>query len=217
MTTSAEIVLARRAARRRGPGSPSLMSLVQTRPFASQEIAGRQDSEVMSRLRRKSVIKPIKAAATRRSRPVSRRSQRGTSAVEFAIVFPLFFLIFYAIVTYSMIFVAQQSLSLAASEGARAALRFQANATSQSNALDMRASAACTVAANLTNWLASASPCVATHAPCSYDNTMQCVNVALTYNYTGNPIVPTLPLMGMAVPATLVATAMVQLNPENLL
>ncbi|KLU20452.1 pilus assembly protein TadE, partial [Caballeronia mineralivorans PML1(12)] len=46
-------------------------------------------------------------------------------AVEFAIVFPLFFLVFYAIVTYSMIFVAQQSLTLAASEGARAALRYQ--------------------------------------------------------------------------------------------
>lgn len=150
-------------------------------------------------------------------RLASRRSQRGASAVEFAIVFPLFFVIFYAIVTYSMIFVAQQSLSLAASEGARAALRFQANATSQSNALDMRATAACTVAENLVNWLASSSPCLATHAPCTYDNTMQCVNVALTYNYAGNPIVPSLPMFDIALPSTLAANAMVQLNPENLL
>ena len=57
--------------------------------------------------------------------------ERGTMAVEFAMVFPVFFLVFYAIVTYSMIFVAQQSLTLAASEGARAALRYQPGASVQ--------------------------------------------------------------------------------------
>ncbi|SAL37881.1 TadE family protein [Caballeronia udeis] len=64
----------------------------------------------------------IRAPVHGRSR-AGRRVQRGSMAVEFAIVFPLFFLVFYAIVTYSMIFVAQQSLTLAASEGARAPLR----------------------------------------------------------------------------------------------
>jgi Flp pilus assembly protein TadG len=138
-------------------------------------------------------------------------------AVEFAIVFPLFFVIFYAIVTYSLIFVAKQSLTLAASEGARAALRFQPNATSTNNALDLRASAACTAAASLVNWLAGVSPCVATHAPCSFDTTMQCINVSLTYNYASDPLVPSLPLLELALPSVLSAQAMVQLNPENLL
>ena len=83
-----------------------------------------------------------------------RRAQRGTMAVEFAMVFPVFFLVFYAIVTYSMVFVAQQSLTLAASEGARAALHYQPGATSAASALALRASAACATATGLVNWLA---------------------------------------------------------------
>jgi len=145
-----------------------------------------------------------------------RRTQRGTMAVEFAIVFPLFFLVFYAIVTYSMIFVAQQSLTMAASEGARAALRYQPGASSAAGALALRASAACATATGLVNWLAGSAPCTATYAGCSFDATMQCVNVALNYNYASRPLVPPLPLIGLPVPASLTASAMVQLNPENL-
>ena len=54
-----------------------------------------------------------------------RVSENGTAAVEFAIVFPVLFAVLYGIVTYSVIFVAQQSLTLAAEEGARAALNYQ--------------------------------------------------------------------------------------------
>ncbi len=143
-------------------------------------------------------------------------NQRGSTAVEFAIVFPVFFLIFYAIVTYSLIFVAQQSLTLAASEGARAALKFQPNANSAASALALRASAACSTATGLLNWLAATTPCTATYAPCTFDASMQCVNVALNYNYASRPLVPVLPLIGLPTPATLNASAMVQLNPENL-
>lgn len=157
----------------------------------------------------------IRAPVHGRSR-AGRRVQRGSMAVEFAIVFPLFFLVFYAIVTYSMIFVAQQSLTLAASEGARAALRYEAGATSTASALALRASAACTTATGLVNWLAGVAPCTATYAACSFDATMQCVNVTLKYNYASQPLVPSLPLIGLPVPTSLIASAMVQLNPENL-
>jgi Flp pilus assembly protein TadG len=54
-----------------------------------------------------------------RSAPLRPRRQRGTAAVEFAMIFPLFFVILYGIVTFSLIFVAQQNLTLAAEEGAR--------------------------------------------------------------------------------------------------
>jgi Flp pilus assembly protein TadG len=152
------------------------------------------------------------------ARPLNarRRTQLGTMAVEFAMVFPVFFLVFYAIVTYSMVFVAQQSLTLAASEGARAALRYQPGATSAASALALRASAACATATGLVNWLAGSAPCTATYAGCSFDATMQCVSVALNYNYASRPLVPPLPLIGLPVPARLTASAMVQLNPENL-
>jgi hypothetical protein len=144
-------------------------------------------------------------------------NQRGSTAVEFALVFPLFFVIFYAIVTYSLIFVAQQSLTLAAEEGARAGLRFQPTASTPAASLTLRAQAACLAATQLANWLASGTPCTASAAPCGYDPTMDCLQVQLSYNYLGNPLLPTLPLMSLGLPNTLSAQAVVQLNPENLL
>ena len=51
--------------------------------------------------------------------------QKGAAAIEFAIIFPIFFIIFYAVVTYGLIFAAQQTITLAAAEGARAAVRYQ--------------------------------------------------------------------------------------------
>ena len=70
------------------------------------------------------------------------RRQRGATAVEFALVFPLFFTIVYMIITFSLMMVAQQNLTLAAEEGARAALNYQPN-TSLQSALTNRAAAAC--------------------------------------------------------------------------
>jgi Flp pilus assembly protein TadG len=148
-----------------------------------------------------------------------RKKQRGSMAVEFAIIFPLFFYVFYAIVTYSLIFVAQQSLTLAAEEGARAALRYQSGMTTVDQSLQARSAFACTTAKSLSNWLASgsATACTATPATCSYDATMSCIQVTLNYTYSTNPLVPTLPLMGLALPNSLQAQAMVQLDPNNVL
>ncbi|MFM0740510.1 TadE/TadG family type IV pilus assembly protein [Paraburkholderia xenovorans] len=149
----------------------------------------------------------------RNVRRVSPRAMRGSTAVEFALVFPLFFVIMYAIVTFSLIFVAQQNLTLAAEEGARAALNWQSS-TSLQNALDNRGQAACTAATQMaTAFVARAMTCTPTSAPCG--NGMQCINVALSYNYSSNPFVPSLPIMNVALPATLQSNATVQLNPEN--
>jgi Flp pilus assembly protein TadG len=144
------------------------------------------------------------------------RRARGNTAVEFALVFPLFFVVLYAIVTYSMIFVAQQSLTLAAEEGARATLKYQ-QADDPGAALDKRVAAACPAATGMANWLAARAGCNATPASCSYDATMTCVTVTLTYNYAAQPLVPTLPLLGLALPAQLTSSAMIQLNPGYLL
>lgn len=53
-----------------------------------------------------------------------RRLQRGAYALEFALVFPVFFVLFYAVLSLGLIFTVQQSLTLAAEDGARASLRF---------------------------------------------------------------------------------------------
>ncbi|MFM0359484.1 TadE/TadG family type IV pilus assembly protein [Paraburkholderia sediminicola] len=143
------------------------------------------------------------------------RAQRGSTAIEFALVFPLFFTILYSIITFSLIFVAQQNLTLAAEEGARAALNWQSN-TSLQNALVNRGNAACTAANLMVATLVQSMQCTSTSAPCGPGNTMQCVNVLLTYNYQANPLVPTLPLLSYTLPNTLSSSATVQLNPENI-
>ncbi len=62
-----------------------------------------------------------------RNRPIreSRRRpvQRGSVAIEFALVLPLLFVVFYASVSYGLVFMLNQSMVFAAEEGARAAVR----------------------------------------------------------------------------------------------
>lgn len=145
-----------------------------------------------------------------------RRAQGGSVAVEFAVIFPLFFMIMYGIITFALIMVAQQNLTLAAEEGARAALNWQSS-TSLQNALYNRGQAACT-AANLmaASLVRTALTCTPTSASCGPGNTMQCISVALSFDYKSNPLVPTLAILGVTLPKTLNSTATVQLNPENI-
>ena len=53
------------------------------------------------------------------------RRQRGVYAIEFAMVFMIFFSILYAIVCYGMLFAFRLGLQNAAEDGARAALQYQ--------------------------------------------------------------------------------------------
>ncbi|WGS51395.1 pilus assembly protein [Paraburkholderia sp. D15] len=150
----------------------------------------------------------------RRGTP-ARRTQRGSAAVEFAIVFPVLFMIMYGIVSFGLVMVAQQNLTLAAEEGARAALNWQSS-TSLQNALYVRGQNACTTANQMAATLVQPyMTCTQTSAPCGNGNTMQCISVTLTYDYLNHPIVPNIPLLGVTIPNTLYSMATVQLNPEN--
>ena len=51
-----------------------------------------------------------------------RRKQSGAAAIEFAMLFMLFFVLFYALVTYAILFLLQSSFVFAATEGARSAI-----------------------------------------------------------------------------------------------
>ncbi|MEK6365077.1 MAG: TadE family protein [Burkholderia gladioli] len=147
-----------------------------------------------------------------------RRGVRGSMSVEFALMLPVFFFVLYAVVTYGLIFAAQQNLTLAATEGARAALNYQVSSSPQA-ALTARAAAACTAATNLTGWLAGAT-CSSTPAGnCTYDATMYCIKVTVTYPYASSPLIAPLPLVGMVlpVPTALTGTATVQISPVNII
>ncbi|MFL9907111.1 TadE/TadG family type IV pilus assembly protein [Paraburkholderia sp. RL17-337-BIB-A] len=142
------------------------------------------------------------------------RRQRGSTAIEFAMIFPLFFVVLYGIITFSMIFVAQQSLTLAAEEGARAALRYQ-QSDNPTDALAARVNNVCPTVYGMLTKMVSTAGCSATSAACNTG--MQCVNVIVTYSYADHPLVPSLPILGDVLPTTLTSSATIQLNPLNLL
>ncbi len=56
-----------------------------------------------------------------------RRDQRGSVAIEFAFVFPIFFLIFYAIVFYSLAFLVSQNFTLTSEEILRSSMAIGEN------------------------------------------------------------------------------------------
>lgn len=118
------------------------------------------------------------------------RRQRGLAAVEFALVFlfgilPLLLLS----MTGVMVMAAKQTLSLAAAEGARAALRYQDDAAA-------RETTARAVAAARMQWLldfSGATPEQAIDvrsAPCPSDASLQCIDVVAHYDYDAHPFLP---------------------------
>lgn len=139
---------------------------------------------------------------------VGARRQKGVAAVEFALVFPVMFLLFYGLMTYGIILVVQQSLTLAVGEGARAALRYSTSP----------ASAACQAIDTSTAWLGANISGCATALPvaaaCPYTAVSQCLTVTASYPYSANPLIPTLPFLNLVLPTTLKATAVVQLSPN---
>ena len=161
-------------------------------------------------------------------------ARKGVVAVEFAIVFPIFFLIFYAIVTYGLIFAAQQTLTLAAAEGARAAVRYPAQLSPGSTQLIARKSAACSMANSAVDWLRKmgaglggttcadsvpgdaagiyvyAGDCTGMAA----SKVFSCVNVRINYSYASSPLIPRLlgPLLSLPTPDVLRGSAVAQVS-----
>jgi len=153
---------------------------------------------------------------------VNRQRARGVVTIEFALllmfgVLPLLMLTF----TGVMVFAAQQSLALAAGEGARASLRYGTPAERRSNA--------CTAAARSMQWLlnySKAAPtCASADAPpitvsqpyaCSADNGVQCIRVTTSYDHDAHPFLPgTGALLSWSMGRSLSSTAVVQLDLGN--
>ncbi|WP_175777945.1 TadE/TadG family type IV pilus assembly protein [Burkholderia anthina] len=162
------------------------------------------------------------------------RRQRGVAAIEFAIVFPLFFLIFYAIVTFGLIFVVKQNLTFAASEGARAALnytsspcdRLKAAATTACSAVNgggtpwgPLATVATQVAGGSTQPVscsASFTPSAPSSCAAAFTSTATStfnVMVTMTYSYANNPLIPWLFIISAP---QLQSNATVQISPNML-
>jgi len=171
-------------------------------------------------------LKPVVKRLPGRSPTATLAPQRGMAAIEFALVSGVFFLMFYFVVTYGAVFVVQQSLSRAATEGARALLTSE---FSPSSAPGLRVSSMIApeqlgkdAAARVVTWLSDfrqtrSQPAIApvvTAAP-SCAAGMACRTVTVSYpNYSSYPLIPSL-LPASAMPQSLSASATVQLDPEQ--
>ncbi|AHX14991.1 pilus assembly protein TadE [Dyella jiangningensis] len=153
-----------------------------------------------------------------------RQRQRGVAAIEFALVFMLGILpLIMLTMTGVLIFAAKESLTLAASEGARAALHY-GNAT-------QRQTFACQAAQQSMQWLlnftgesvdcsAPQSPggsytpiAVSTTSPCPSNAAVQCMTVVTSFDYDKHPFIPVASsVYGWVMKSNMTSSATVQLD-----
>lgn len=147
------------------------------------------------------------------------RGARGNAAIEFALLLPLFLLVLYGIVSFAMMFGAQQLMTLAAAEGARASLQYQP-ADDMDAALTLRRTRACSTAIAFVAWVqertANSISCETQTTTCVHDAELMCLAVTLTYPYRTVPLLPAVPLFDALVPEQLRSSATVQMSPMSL-
>ncbi|WP_296224171.1 TadE/TadG family type IV pilus assembly protein [Ralstonia sp. UBA689] len=137
-----------------------------------------------------------------------RQASRGATSIEFAMVVPVLLVLMLGVVYYGVIFAMQQVLTLAAEEGARAALRYQpTNSQRVAAAYTAVSSVLPAFLSNQVQTNQNSTPLV----NCQNQNGMQCLSVVLTLPLTSgnNPMLPAIPLL--PVPSTLTGSAVVQL------
>lgn len=148
--------------------------------------------------------------------PCRRRRQGGVAAIEFAMVLPVLVALVLGIVYYGMVLALEQVLTLAAAEGARAALRYPPGAVDGSPSAtraERVAAAADTALAALPDSIRSrllTSHTVATAADCAAPAQAYCVKVTL--QLPTDRLLPALPLVPL--PSTLTGSAVAQLSPD---
>ena len=136
-------------------------------------------------------------------------SERGTSAVEFAVVSLLLISLLYGIITFGFVFALDNNLAHAAAEGARASI--QKSNTTSTNAQIIQF-AKDTAKDRLTFQKAKdVSVIDATIAACTSDPAVDCITVTIDYDYAADPLVP--PLFSVNnIFGTLSASSTVQLD-----
>lgn len=168
------------------------------------------------------------AHATTRNRrtPLAPRGARGAHAVEYALVFPVFFALLYGTLAYGFIFAMRLGLQHAAEEGAREAIRYQIPTGPGDTQIALREAAAETVARMAANWLqqmgslnvkADVCPqgelnCLPTVGSAEQPDTLICgttlaescqIVVTVEFPYQEHPIFPSVPGLGLVMPTTL--------------
>jgi Flp pilus assembly protein TadG len=125
----------------------------------------------------------------------------GAVIVEFAAIFVVFAMLLWGLITYGVIFAAQQSLTHGASEAARASVGIADPARAEQRALDMLDEELAWLEGGLDVRSASVGAC-------DNDPDRDCLRVTVTYDWRNHPIVPS--ILDVATPDTLTGRAVVQ-------
>ncbi|WP_051412842.1 TadE/TadG family type IV pilus assembly protein [Methylophilus sp. 5] len=149
------------------------------------------------------------------------RAQQGSVAIEFVMLFLIFFALFYAMVNYALVMLMQSAFVHAVEEGARAAiavdrLAYANNLVYLSNGVDPKVRS---VVGNSLNWL-PAKPkdkvLGSGNSKVQLSMSGNQLTVRVIYSgYVNDPLIPmlTLPIIGQIpkVPADLAGTAVIEL------
>ncbi|WP_372749942.1 TadE/TadG family type IV pilus assembly protein [Litorivivens sp.] len=132
-----------------------------------------------------------------------KHTQRGASAIEFSLIFPVFMALIYAIVTYSMVFMLIQSFTYASEDALRAAIAVDCQGLTTQQCIDDRITPAVrTQVVSTLDWLPASVKSEVLGAS-GEKVVVNCVSDTCTVevrynNYDSNPLIPaiTLPTIG---------------------
>lgn len=161
------------------------------------------------------------------------RHQRGATALEFALIFPALFVLFYGTLTFALIFTARMGLQHAAEEGARSAVTVRVAAEADPvdiTQITLRRNAARDAALAQAGWIsrwaqvtvetrvcAANSDCSVETTDCGRDLASACkIFVTVTYPYASRPILPRVPGFGLVTPTQLRGQASLLLDGRML-
>lgn len=138
------------------------------------------------------------------------RGETGSAFVEFVVVLPVFLFVITAMVGYGAMFSFRQTLSQAATDGARAAAVAPAHLTFAQRR-DRATAAVNEALAGLPGPAVSCGAggltCTIPTVPTSCGSSAECISVALEYAYAAHPRIQLPQLFGFVLPAQLTYTA----------
>jgi Flp pilus assembly protein TadG len=127
--------------------------------------------------------------------------------LEFALVIPIFVFVLYGLIAFGMMLSAKQTITNAASEGARAAVGATVDPVGTARSRVQQAMSSYSgYDVNDGNQFSAAV------APCVNSATANCITVKVTYPYSDKPLVPPAPGLGLVTPDKLSSTAVVQVS-----
>lgn len=147
------------------------------------------------------------------------RDERAAALVEFSLVVVLFFILLYGLVGYGLVLALKQSVTNAATEGARAAIGATVNDSydTAAESLAWLGAKCCQSSLNAFAGETAGAPLDInpTEALCDPADLAgpRCVTVAISYDFAGSPLLPPLPGFGLAFPDTITTTGVIQLPP----